>query len=160
MLLVIAFWRLWETRWTEPDEMMKITIGVALSALAPLALFAAATVAAQAHQKAGFGWVLLFEIINDIGFANVLPVGLALYSRAAPKGMTGLIIGVYYLHLVVGNAFTGYVAGKLETMPATSFWLLHVGLMAGAAAVLLLAKVLFGRLLAPAYTEAEAAAAR
>ena len=43
---------------------------------------------------------------------------------------------------------------------ATSFWLLHAGLMAGAAAVLLLAKFLVGRILAPAYTEAEASAAR
>jgi POT family proton-dependent oligopeptide transporter len=154
MLLVIAFWRLWETRWTEPDEILKITIGVAISALAPLALFAASAIAVQTHHKAGFGWVLVFETLNDIGFANVLPVGLALYSRAAPKGLTGVIIGVYYLHLVMGNAFTGYVAGKLETMPATSFWLLHVGLMLGAAAVLLLAKFLFGRILAPAYAEA------
>ena len=45
-------------------------------------------------------------------------------------------------------------------MPATSFWLLHAGLMAGAAAVLLLAKFLVGRILAPAYTDAEAQAAR
>jgi len=160
MVLVIGFWRWWETRFTEPDELMKIAIGVAVSALAPLALAAAAMFSASTHHKAGFEWILLFEIINDIGFANVLPVGLALYSRAAPKSITGLIIGVYYLHLVAGNWFTGVVAGKLELMPATSFWLLHVGLMAGAAAVLLLAKLLFGRLLAPAYTEAEAAAAR
>ena len=160
MVLVIAFWRLWETRFREIDEITKITLGVALSALAPLALAAAANVAAQSHHKAGFEWVLLFEVINDIGFANVLPVGLALYSRAAPKGMQGLIIGVYYLHLVVGNSFTAFVGGKLETMPATWFWLLHTGLMLGAATVLLLAKLLFGRILAPAYTETQAEAAR
>ena len=153
MIGVIAFWRLWETRWAEPDEITKITLGVAISALGPLALAGASVVAAQSHHKAGFGWILVFECLNDIGFANVLPVGLALYSRAAPKGLTGLIIGVYYLHLVIGNAFTGYVAGLLGTMPAVSFWLLHVGLMVGAAAVLLLAKFLFGRILAPAYSE-------
>jgi POT family proton-dependent oligopeptide transporter len=154
MVAVIAFWRWWETRWTEPDEITKITLGVAISALGPLALAAAAMVAAQTHHKAGFGWILVFETLNDIGFANVLPVGLALYSRAAPKGMTGLIIGIYYLHLVIGNAFTGYVAGLLGTMSGASFWLLHVGLMIGAAVVLLLARLLFGGILAPAYTEA------
>jgi POT family proton-dependent oligopeptide transporter len=153
MLGVVAFWRWWETWRTEPDELAKITLGVTLSALAPLALAAAAAVTAQSHAKASFGWVLVFEIVNDIGFANVLPVGLALYSRAAPKGMTGLIIGVYYLHLVAGNYFTGFVAAKLETMPATSFWLLHVGLMVASAVVLLFARALFGRTLAPAYTE-------
>ncbi len=82
---------------------------------------------------------------------------LALYSRAAPKGLTGLIIGIYYLHLVLGNSFTAVVGGKLDTMSATSFWLLHVGLMLGAAAALFVVKFLFGRILAPAYAEPEAA---
>lgn len=151
MIMVVAFWRWWETRWREVDEITKIVIGVVISALGPLALAYAANIAAQTHHKAGFEWVMLFEILNDIGFANVLPVGLALYSRAAPKGMQGLIIGVYYLHLVMGNSFTAFVGGKLDAMPASSFWLLHVGLMLGAAAVLFVAKLLFGRLLAPEY---------
>jgi proton-dependent oligopeptide transporter, POT family len=155
MVLVVGFWRWWETRWTGPDEIMKITLGVALSALAPLALAAASAAAAQSGHKAGIGWILLFEVINDIGFANVLPVGLALYSRAAPKGVAGFFIGIYYVHLFFGNLFTGFIGGKLETMPATSFWLLHAGLMAVAAAVLMVAKLLFGRILAPAYTAIE-----
>ena len=158
MVLVIAFWRLWETRFREVDEITKIVLGVVLSALGPLALAAAASIATQSHHKAGFEWVMLFEVVNDIGFANVLPVGLALYSRAAPRGLQGLIIGIYYLHLVIGNSFTAFVGGKLETMPATSFWLLHTGLMLGAAAALFVAKLLFGRILAPAYTEKETAA--
>ncbi len=151
MLLVVAFWRWWETRWTEPDELAKIAIGIAISALGPLALAAASAIVAQTHQKVGVSWAFAFEIFNDIGFANVLPVGLALYSRAAPKGMTGLIIGIYYIHLFLGNLITGWVAGLLGTMPAASFWLLHTALMAGAAVVLLVVKFTLGRILAPAY---------
>jgi POT family proton-dependent oligopeptide transporter len=149
--MVIAFWRWWGTRWTEPDELAKITIGVAISALAPLALAAASAIVAQTHAKVGVSWAFAFELFNDIGFANVLPVGLALYSRAAPKGMTGLIVGIYYLHLAAGNWFTGKLAGMLDTMPATRFWLMHVVLMAGAAALLLVARLVVGRILAPAY---------
>ena len=160
MLGVVAFWKWWATRWVEPDELAKITMGVAISALAPLAFVAAAAYAAQTHQKAGFGWVLLFEVINDIGFANVLPVGLALYSRSAPVGTGSIMIGVYYLHLVAAQQLVGRVGGLLDTMPASRFWLLHVWLMLGAAAVLLVYKLAIGRILAPAYTEAEAAAAR
>ena len=51
----------------------------------------------------------------------------------------------------------GYVGGLLGTMPDTRFWLLHVGLMAASAALLLVARMLFGHLLAP--TRAEPAAA-
>jgi POT family proton-dependent oligopeptide transporter len=160
MLAVIAFWRWWETRWTEPDELMKMIIGIAISALGPLALAAASVIFAQTHHKAGIGWILAFEIFNDIGFANILPVGLALYSRAAPKGMTGLIIGVYYLHLFAGNLFVGWVGGLLDSMTAANFWLLHVAIMGASGVVLLLAWFAFGRILAPAYTEAGAQAAR
>lgn len=151
MLMVVAFWRWWETRWTEPDELAKISLGVAIAALGPLALAAASAIVAQTHAKVGIGWAFAFEILNDIGFANILPVGLALYSRAAPKGMTGLIIGIYYIHLFMGNLITGWLAGLLGTMSATSFWLLHTAFMAGATAILLLVKFTLGRILAPAY---------
>ena len=96
-------------------------------------------------------WAIGFELVNDLGFANVLPVGLALYSRAAPKGMTSVFIGIYYLHLFMGNFFVGWVGGLLGTMSATSFWLLHVALIFGAAAVLIVVKLAFGRILSPAY---------
>jgi len=42
--------------------------------------------ALAAGAKASFGWVLGFELFNSIGFSNVLPVGLALYARASPRG--------------------------------------------------------------------------
>jgi len=96
-------------------------------------------------------WAIGFELVNDLGFANVVPVGLALYSRAAPKGMTSVFIGFYYLHLFMGNFFVGWVGGLLGTMSATSFWLLHVALILGAAAVLIVVKLAFGKILSPAY---------
>ena len=36
-------------------------------------------------------------------------------------------------------------------MPATSFWLLHIGLMVGAALILLVVRITAGKILAPAY---------
>ena len=151
LLLVVLFWRWWATRWTEPDEITKVTIGVLIGALGPLALAAAAAYVAATGHKASLSWAILFHVLNDIGFANVLPVGLALYTRAAPKQITGVMIGVYYLHLFAGNVFTGWLAGQLEKMSGTAFWLLHAGLMAGAAGVLLLVRSSVGKTLAPAY---------
>ena len=57
------------------------------------------------------GWAIGFEVVNDFGFANVFPVGLALYSRAAPKGFTGVMVGCFYLHLFIGNLFVGWLGG-------------------------------------------------
>ncbi|MBU6298633.1 MAG: oligopeptide:H+ symporter [Alphaproteobacteria bacterium] len=156
MIGVIAFWRWYGKRWQEPNEITKIIIGVAISTLGPLVLAGCAVVATATHHPVPLYWALGFHILNDVGFANVLPVGLALYSRAAPRGMGGTMIAVYYVHLFMANVLVGYVGGLLGSMPDTRFWLLHVALMGGSAVVLFVARLFFGHLLAP--TRAEAAA--
>jgi len=155
---MVLFWRWWATRWREPDELQKIILGVAISALAPLALAGAAAVFAATGHRVSLGWGVAFELLNDIGFANVFPVGMALYTRAAPKGTAGTLMAVYLLQLFMGNMFVGYLGGLLDRMPGTSFWLLHAGLIASAAVVLVLLRMVFGRILAPSYEEPEAAA--
>jgi proton-dependent oligopeptide transporter, POT family len=149
--LSVTFWRWWATRWPEPDELTKIAVGAAISALAPLLLVAASAIIAAHGGRVSLWWAIGFEFINDLGFANVFPVGLALYSRAAPKGTTSILIGVYYLHLFAGNFFVGWVGGLLGTMSAMSFWGLHVVLILGSAAILFGVKLAFGRVLAPVY---------
>src|SRR3954463_16139251 len=115
------FWRWGGTKHREPDEITKLTIGALISALAPLSLALAAYQAAATGQKIGLGWGLAFHIINDIGFANVFPVGIALFSRAAPRAVAGTMIGVYYLHLFACNMLVGWIGGYLEKMPAGHF---------------------------------------
>lgn len=159
MVGVIAFWRWYSRRWSEPSEITKIVIGVAISALGPLVLAGCAWTADTTHHPVPLYWALGFHILNDIGFANVLPVGLALYSRAAPKGLGGVMIAVYYVHLFIGNALTGYLGGLLGTMANSTFWLLHAGLMAIAAVILLVARAAFGGFLAPEIGSARTAAA-
>ena len=94
-------------------------------------------------------WSFAYALVNNIGFANILPVGLALYSRAAPRGLQGLMIGIYYLHLFFGNSFVGWLAGLLEVMPGSRFWGLHAVLVLAAGVGLLAVKFVFGRVLAP-----------
>jgi POT family proton-dependent oligopeptide transporter len=144
---MVVFWRIWKTRFPEPDELGKMAIGCVFGA-AGVACLALGTLSAGQGHKVGFGWLVLFHLLNDIGFANVLPVGLALYARAAPKAIAGSVVGLYYLHLFAGNLLVGWLGGRLETMPAAQFWLLHAALVGGAAVVFFIVKLLFGRLLA------------
>jgi POT family proton-dependent oligopeptide transporter len=113
-----------------------------------LLLVAAAAISASGH-KAGVGWVLGFEVMNSIGFANVLPVGLALFARAAPKSISGLMVGVYFLHLFAANNLVGWLGGLLERLTGTEFWGLHAALAAAAALLTFTAARLFRSLLAP-----------
>jgi proton-dependent oligopeptide transporter, POT family len=149
MLGSIAFWRWWATRRREPDELVKMGLGALLAAGGPALIVIASTLAETTGEKVSLGWTLGYTLVNDLGFANILPVGLALYSRAAPRRLEGLVIGVYYLHLFVGNTFVGWLAGFLETMPGRQFWALHAGLVACAGVLLLACKLVFGKLLAP-----------
>ena len=152
--LSVVFWRWWAKHWAEPDEITKLTVGTLISALAPLSLAAASWFAAGG--KVGLGWGIAFHVINDIGFANVFPVGIALYSRASPRAVAGTMIGVYYLHLFACNMLVGRIAGFLESMPGVQFWLLHAAIVAAAGIGLLVVRSFAGRILAP--TEEDEAA--
>jgi len=135
LVAALAFWRLWSKHFREPSEVIKIAIGLGFSAVALLSLAAAASISSTGH-KAGVGWVLAFEGFNSIGFANVFPVGLAMYARASPKSLAGTIMGIYSLHLFLGNNLVGWLGGLLDRISGVQFWLLHAALV-GAAGIIM-----------------------
>ena len=147
--LSMMFWRWYGKHRQEPDEITKIAIGVFVAALAPSVLALASLFVASTGHPVSLIWAVAFHVVNDLGFANILPVGLALYSRAAPKGLEGVMIAIYYLQLFLGNLLAGYLGGFIGTMPDTSFWLLHMGLMLISAVILIAARFLWGGILAP-----------
>lgn len=144
---MVVFWRWWATRFKEPDEFGKIIIGCFIGAAGVAALGLGSLLAGGG--KVGFGWLLTFHLFNDIGFANVLPVGLALFVRAAPRAIQGSVVGVYYLHLFAGNAFAGWLGTLLEKMTPASFWFMHGALVGGAGVAFLLIAPVFRRVLGP-----------
>lgn len=144
---MVVFWRVWATRFKEPDELGKLTIGTFISILGVLCLAAGAAQAAATGEKVNILWCVGFHVLNSIAFANMLPVSLALYARAAPKAAQASVIGIYYLHLFAGNQTVGILGGFLEKMPATQFWLMHAAIAAGAFVVFLLVGRVFARLL-------------
>jgi POT family proton-dependent oligopeptide transporter len=143
---MVVFWRAWKTRFPEPDELGKIAIGCFFGA-AGVACLAAGQALTAPGEKVAFGWLLAFHLLNDIGFANVLPVGLALFARASPRQIAGLMIGVYYTHLWAGNQLVGVLGTLFETMPAVQFWLMHAGLVGAAGVILIVVRLLCGHIL-------------
>src|SRR5262245_28635923 len=145
----IVFWSVYARYRKEPNEIVKLAIGALIAAAAPLILAIAGASAAESGQKVSLLWGLGFHIVNDVGFAMIFPVGLALFSRAAPRQVGGLFIGIYYVHLFMCNFATGKLAGLVETMDGFSFWALHAAVIAGGVVALVVFAVLFGKLLAP-----------
>ena len=121
---------------------------MSLSVAGQLCLVGAA-VASAGGTKASIGWILGFEVLNSIGFANVFPVGLALYVRVAPQKVAGTIMGVYYLHLFLCNNLVGKLGGYVETMSGVNFWLMHAGLIAAATIILAVTARAAGKIMDP-----------
>jgi proton-dependent oligopeptide transporter, POT family len=126
MLVAVAwFWKWWGKSRTEPDELGKMIIGSLFTIAGGLCLFMAAFTQAPG-TKIGLAWPFMFHLLNSIGFANILPVSLALFTKVAPKAITATVVGLYYLAFFAANAIVGYVGGLYSSLPTTTFWLLHV----------------------------------
>lgn len=146
LVIVAAFYRWYGKHWQEPDEITKIIIGSGFSVLGMLVLYFAAETQPQGG-KIGLFLPVLFHVVNSIGFAHMLPVSLALFAKVAPKAINATVIGLYYLAFFTGNALVGWIGGFYETMPTTSFWLLHAGLASGAFVCFVVFKIAGGRFL-------------
>ncbi len=148
-VLVLVFWRWWDRKHRPVDEITRVVIGAFLMAAAPLTLALASAEAAASGKRLGLAWGLAFHIINSVGFFNFFPVAQALFSRAAPRALAGVMMGVFRTHLFATNLLVGFLGGLLGPMAATPFWLMHAGLVAGGGFLLLLGKFVFGDVLAP-----------
>jgi POT family proton-dependent oligopeptide transporter len=128
-------------------------IGSLIAVTGFVSLAIGAMVAASSGGKVSIGWLITFHVLNSMGFANVFPVSLALYARAAPAALSATIIGIFYLHLFAANNLVGWIGGLLEKMSATQFWLVHAALCGTAGIIFLVAGRFFGHLLAPGDNE-------
>jgi POT family proton-dependent oligopeptide transporter len=144
LVAVAAFWKWWSVRHREPDEISKIIIGSAFTVAGGLCLFMAALTAPPGGKISLF-WPMMFEVMNSIGFAHVLPVSLALFSKISPKQITATVIGLYYLAFFIANAMVGYVGGLYSSLPTTTFWLIHAGSAAFGLVAFVIFKIVIGR---------------
>jgi POT family proton-dependent oligopeptide transporter len=100
-------------------------IGSVFTIAAGLCLFMGA-LTQPAGGKISMFWPIMFEVTNSIGFAHILPISLALFSKISPRQITATVIGLYYLSFFVANGVVGYVGGLYSSLPTTTFWLIHV----------------------------------
>ena len=148
LALVALFYRWYGKLWREPDEITKIIIGSVFSIAGVFCLFTAAATQVPG-SKIGLFWPVAFHFLNSIAFAHLLPVSLALFAKVAPKAINATIIGLYYLAFFAANSLVGWVGGFYQTMPTTTFWLLHAGFAAGSGLCFVLFKFIVAHHLEP-----------
>lgn len=126
LVAVAAFWAFVGKRLKrEPDELGKMVIGSFFTVAGGLCLYMGAVT--QGDSRIGLFWPVMFHLLNSIGFAHVLPVSLALFTKLAPRALNASVVGIYYLSFFGANYAVGTIGGWYTTMPTPQFWLLHVG---------------------------------
>ena len=153
LVAVAAFWKWWGGRRREPDEISKMIIGSFFTIGGGLCLFMAALTQPDGGKISLF-WPVMFHLLNSIGFAHILPVSLALFSKISPRQITSTVIGLYYLAFFAANAVVGYVGGLYSSLPTTTFWLIHIASAAFGLVAFVIFKIIVGHRMQGASTPA------
>ncbi len=142
--LVIAFWS-WQARTgREPPPVIKMSIGCALLA-AGNALMMLPAGAVDHGATISVWWLFLSIMLVTVGELYLSPVGLSLFSRAAPARVASLMMGVNFLSNFAGNYMAGYLGHFWERMPHAEFF----GMIAGIGAAASVAIFVLGRTVGP-----------
>lgn len=147
---LIALWRGQNRRGTEPGDQGKIAIGYLLTALpCLLLLIPAGWIDADPALKISIAWPVVLYLLSALGFLYYWPTLLALFSRAAPRGINATMMGVLFASTFVSNVAVGTIGGWWDQMSRFDFFLLHAGFAIGSLIATLLIARPAARLLAP-----------
>lgn len=140
--LIIAFWGRQSKIGREPPPVIKMAIGCVFLAVAN-ALMLVPAAAADHGEKISVLWLFFSTGLVTIGELYLSPVGLSLFSRAAPVRVASLMMGVNFLSNFAGNILAGYLGSHWEKMPHTMFFTMiaTIGAMA-AVAIFILGRLL------------------
>ncbi len=132
--LVIWFWKKQEARDSEPSAVIKMAIGFVILSLSYLIL-------AGAQAMAGSGqvhwlWCALYFAVLTLGELYFSPVGLSLYSKAAPPQVAALMMAVFLATSFPGNFLAGWFGKFYSTMSNTAFFLFIAAVAAAPAPII------------------------
>ncbi len=81
-------------------------------------------------------WLVAVYLLHTVGELCLSPVGLSAMTKLAPARIGGLLMGVWFLSLSVGNYLGGRIASLYEALPLTTLFQLIAAFGVGAAVVL------------------------
>jgi len=106
---LIAYWTRLGRKHREPASLAKMSTGAWITALS-YALVAVVCLFSDAHhERSSWIWLMLFFAVMTLGELFILPVGLGLFGRLAPKGFEATAIAIWFFAGFVGNLFAGWL---------------------------------------------------
>jgi len=136
----VSRWNRQAAKGREASSVIKMCTGAAVVGLAYLLMAAAAAWASAHGQRTSGLWLAALLVLFTAGELLILPVGLGLFGRLAPQGLSATTIALWFLAGFFGNLLAGWLAGYWSVLS-------HAGFFVLVAAVIFLATLLL-RLLA------------
>ncbi len=114
------FWAWQNRRGSEPSTVSKMAIGSGILGLS----FIVMVVGAQAvgSGKGSLFWPVACTLMLTIGELYLSPIGLSLVSKAAPKRMISLMMGMWLMSSFFGNMLSGYIGVWYTQMSKEGFF--------------------------------------
>jgi POT family proton-dependent oligopeptide transporter len=122
-LFVIIFAPVFAWLWlrlgkAEPSSPAKFAYGLLGVGLGFLLLVPAAAMAqSAAGTRVSPFWLIGVYLLHTFGELCLSPVGLSVVSKLAPPKMVGMMLGVFFMSIAVGNYLGGWVAGFFASLP-------------------------------------------
>jgi POT family proton-dependent oligopeptide transporter len=141
-LFIITFAPLFAAIWVRlghrnPSSPAKFAIGLLLLGLGFAVMIGAATTAVSGARVSPL-WLVLSYWLQTMGELCLSPVGLSAMSKLAPVRIAGLVMGVWFLALSVGNYLAGMASSLYEAIPLPKLFLVVTLTALGTALVLAL----------------------
>ena len=144
--VLIVLWAWQARRKVEPDSLGKIGIGMVLICLSAM-LLAAGSALAPAPGQISVGWALGGFLAMGLAWMYYWPTLLALVSRAAPRSVTGAMVGAAFLSPFIAHTAAGWVGSFYDQMSPATFWTMDAGIAALGAALVFALRGPLGRIL-------------
>jgi len=87
----------------------KMSLGATIVGLSYLFVAALAYWSQRHAVSVPWPWMVLFIVGMTAGELYILPVGLGLFGRLAPKGLTATTIAIWFSAGILGNLFAGWL---------------------------------------------------
>ncbi len=111
--------KIWESKFNPPAA-VKYGCGMILlgAGFACLAYGATGLVEGDLSIKVSMLWLILAYLFHTLGELCLSPVGLSYVSKLVPARMIGIMFGIWYLAIAIGNKTAGSMGGMINEITA------------------------------------------
>lgn len=130
--VIVAWWSRAARRGREQSSVAKMAAGGLVVGASYLLL--AAVAASAGAARASWLWLALYFLVYTIGELFILPVGLGLFGKLAPRGFAATAIAAWFMAAFFGNLAAGGLGALWSAIPPALFFVIAgaTGILSGA----------------------------